>query len=670
MADTLYDIAEQFRQQILSSPEKQKTAAEFFSAHGHAVKEEDVIVLDDGTPVIRDDPGRNFDRHQLQQLKDEISGQLSLFSEEDMPRKVEGRGTARNGEEGSGRDARKVRNVSRRHNPILRDGVSAYYSPETGWNGKEQPPWTVKGAWDRFGFVDFLGMQVRSPKDVAQMFSIYRNPLLEYFHIVLLKDGRIVHQTAMTSGLSGIVRIVPSGGYDKVNEEINKIDYDQAYLIHNHPSGNVSPSDDDIGVTCGFIIRVLGERFRGHIILDHGTFSLLETSSFPPERYSDITITHYAYKPHKIPGIKRKYGRFSSPMDVARFVFDTHTKDDALLYLDNEHNILQIAPFNVDDYDPATLMKMMKENFARNSIIIVTSEGSFNRMIDRIRDFSDVDDGRQPLLDCMLVNEKTKEYTSMLERGWLRHLNWQSYMAKQSDVSYTWDENISDHPKQGYLFEKTPSYRAENRVFHPNWRIQQEYEKRVASCAKGEIVQIRRDSPFLEALGFQNGSMIVSDRVIEGARKDSAKSDILKKLPNIVSDPVAVIDTKRRTGTDNPHNYMLFAYNMLVRGIPETVGVLVEPVKGKMRTEYKVQALFTPEEITRDGNRLFSECAKNNQFIYAEAHKPFFIIHDKSRTQGDEIQTTRILLPESIPDKGEIAERCWQMKMAKEKARR
>ena len=108
MADTLYDIAEQFRQQILSSPEKEKTAAEFFSAHGHAVKEEDVIVLDDGTPVIRDDPGRNFDRHQLQQLKDEISGQLSLFSEEDMPRKVEGRGTARNGEEGSGRDARKV----------------------------------------------------------------------------------------------------------------------------------------------------------------------------------------------------------------------------------------------------------------------------------------------------------------------------------------------------------------------------------------------------------------------------------------------------------------------------------------------------------------------------------------------------------------------------------
>ena len=397
---------------------------------------------------------------------------------------------------------------------------------------------------------------------------------------------------------------------------------------------------------------------------------MLETSSFPPERYNDITITHYAYKPHKIPEIKRKYGRFSSPMDVAQFAFDTHTKDDALLYLDNEHNILQIAPFNVDDYDPAALMKMMKENFARNSIIIVTSEGSFNRMIDRFRDFSDVDDGRQPLLDCMLVNEKTKEYTSMLERGWIRHLNWQSYMAKQSDVSYTWDENISDHPKQGFLFEKTPSYRAENRVFHPNWRILQEYGKRIESCAKGEIVQIRKDSPFLEALGFQNGRMTVSDRVIEGARKDSTKTEILKRLPNIVSDPVAVIDTKRKTGTDNHHNYLLFAYNMLVRGIPETVGVLVEPVKGKMRTEYKVQALFTPEEITRDGNRLFSECAKNSQFVYAEAHKPFFIIHDRSRAQGDEIKTTRILLPASVPDKSEIAERCWQMKMAKEKARR
>ena len=181
MADTLYDIAEHLKRQILSSSDREKTAADFFSNHGHALKREDVIVLDDGTPIIRDDPGRNYDRQQLQQLKENISEQISLFREEDLPRQDESGGRTRKGEEGSGGDARKVRNVSRRYNnPLLRDGVSAYYSPEKGWNGKEQHPWTVKGAWDSFGFVDFLGMNVRNVHDIAQMFSIYRNPMLEY----------------------------------------------------------------------------------------------------------------------------------------------------------------------------------------------------------------------------------------------------------------------------------------------------------------------------------------------------------------------------------------------------------------------------------------------------------------------------------------------------------
>ena len=142
MADTLYDIAEDLKEQILSSSDRVQTASDFFASHGHDIRKEDIIVLDDGTPVIRD-----------QQLKEDISGQLSLFREEDLPRQNESRGRARKGEEGSGGDARKVRNVSRRYNPILRDGVSAYYSPEKGWNGKEQHPWTVKGAWDSFGFV-------------------------------------------------------------------------------------------------------------------------------------------------------------------------------------------------------------------------------------------------------------------------------------------------------------------------------------------------------------------------------------------------------------------------------------------------------------------------------------------------------------------------------------
>lgn len=672
MADTLYDIAEQLRQQILSSPEKEKTAAEFFSAHGHSVKEEDVIVLDDGTPIVRDDPGRNYDREQLQQLKAEISGQFSLFSEEDLPRQDDGRGTARNGAEGSGGAARKVRNVSRRQNPILRDGVSAYYSHETGWNGKEQPPWTVKGAWDSFGFVDFLGMNVRNVHDIAQMFSIYRNPMLEYFHIILAKKGRIVRQIAMTSGMSGLVRVIPAGGKEKLHEIIGKVDYDAAYLVHNHPSGNIDPSDEDLACTAFYVNEIFKKKFIGHIILDHTRFSLISAMTPNVKSQFDMTVSDFMYAPHEIPKRKSFFERISSPGDIARIIFDIHNRENIILDLDNNNMVSDIRPFSVEDYDPVLFMFDMKAKCVRNRVIVVSSEESFDKLQDKFNEYpyDPVKGYKQPVLDCLYVDVEKGIYKSMLEHGMLDRFNWQSFLAGQSDAAFSWDEDISDHPRQGYLFEKTPSYRAVNRVFHPNWRIQQEYEKNISSCRKGEPVQIRKDSPFLEALGFPNGRMTVSDRVIEGSKKDSAKSDILKKLPNILSDPVAVIDSGRKSRTDSHHSCLLFAYNMLVRDVPETVGVLVEPVKGKMRIEYKVQALFSPEEMTRDGNRLFSECAKNNQFIYAEAHKPFFIIHDKARVQGDEVKITRIQLTESIPDKCDIAERCWQMKMTKEKARR
>ena len=454
MAETLYDIASTLRRQIISSTDRENTVSMFLSNYGHNLRREDVIVLDDGTPIVKDDPGRDYDRQQLQQLKEEISGQLSLFREEDLPCQDESRGRGEKREAKRERDARKVRNVPGRWNPVLRDGVSAYYSPEKGWNGKEQHPWTVKGAWDSFGFVDFLGMDVHSAHDIAQMFSIYRNPKLEYFHIVLVRNGIIVRQLAMTSGLSGLVRVVPADGKEGLQKMVGRIDYDSAYLVHNHPSGNIEPSMDDLSSTAFYVNEVFGEKFKGHVILDHERFTLIRAAKPQVKIRLDLNISDFHYSPHEIPRGNVKSRRITSPSDIASVIFDNHNSGDVILDLDNNHRVQDIRPFSIEHYDPMLFMQEMKENYLRNRIIVVSSPESFDRLQEKFSEYPHKQNTyKQPVLDCLYVNTTKGIYMSMLEKGILETLNWQGFLAKHNgDNSFTWNEDISDHPKQMELF--------------------------------------------------------------------------------------------------------------------------------------------------------------------------------------------------------------------------
>ena len=46
------------------------------------------------------------------------------------------------------------------------------------------------------------------------------------------------------------------------------------YLQHNHPSGNAKASIEDIRITNKICKNIKG--FRGHIIIDHGTYAWIE----------------------------------------------------------------------------------------------------------------------------------------------------------------------------------------------------------------------------------------------------------------------------------------------------------------------------------------------------------------------------------------------------------
>ena len=186
----------------------------------------------------------------------------------------------------------------------------------------------------------------------------------------------------------------------------------------------------------------------------------------------------------------------------------------------------------------------------------------------------------------------------------------------------------------------------------------EDYRSKLSSHKGGTVIPIRSSSPILQALGYPKGCITLSDTGIESADGSKIKNEIIENIPNIVSDPAAIIDTGVKTG-EKSRNCLLFAYNTIVNGEYATVGLLVEPVERKLKTDYVVQAVFSPEEISRDRNRLFSECARNNQFIYSETDKPFFIIPESNRN-SETVNITKITLPEKVPDRAAVLERCMQ----------
>ena len=502
-------------------------------------------------------------------------------------------------------------------------------------------------------------MNVRNVHDIAQMFSIYRNPMLEYFHIVLAKNGRIVRQIAMTSGLSGLVRVVPAGGKEKLQEIIGTVDYDAAYLVHNHPSGNIDPSDDDFACTAFYVSEIFKRKFIGHIILDHTRFSLISAMTPNVKSQFDMTVSDFRYAPHEIPKRKSIFGQISSPSDIARIIFDIHNRGNIILDLDNAHMVSDIRPFSIEDYDPGLFMLDMKAKCVRDRVIVVSTEESFDKLQDKFNEYpyNPVKGYKQPVLDCLYVDVEKGIYKSMLEHGLLDRFNWQSFLSKQNtDQTLIWNEDISEHPKQGYLFEKNRPYITSGKVFSPSEKELENYSNQLSAHKEGTAIPIRSSSPLLQALGYPKGSITLSDTAIENASGSKIKNEIIENIPNIVSDPAAIIDTGVKTG-EKSRSCLLFAYNTLVDGEYATVGLLVEPVERKLKTEYVVQAVFSPEEISRDRNRLFSECARNNQFIYSETENPFFIIPGSSR-DSEKVNITKITLPEKVPDRTAVLERC------------
>jgi len=120
------------------------------------------------------------------------------------------------------------------------------------------------------------GHQVRSPQDVADLLAPEMEPLLqEQLRVVLLdRRNRVLDVVMVYQGNVGsaVVRMA------ELFRDAVVANAPAVVLVHNHPSGEPSPSDDDVRITkdAAAAAKLLSIDLLDHVILGQGRFVSLK----------------------------------------------------------------------------------------------------------------------------------------------------------------------------------------------------------------------------------------------------------------------------------------------------------------------------------------------------------------------------------------------------------
>jgi len=155
--------------------------------------------------------------------------------------------------------------------------VGAHHLRERG-DGNSGARGTVLGSRLLANFVagkpnQLIGQVAATPRDLAALAQVYRDPRFETFRIFYMKGDKIVGEAGYTSRLPSAAAI-PSGWEGSVKQDMARFGADGYYILHNHPSGDPSPSIEDQDMTVRFSQAIPG--LRAHVVIDHDRYATID----------------------------------------------------------------------------------------------------------------------------------------------------------------------------------------------------------------------------------------------------------------------------------------------------------------------------------------------------------------------------------------------------------
>lgn len=252
-------------------------------------------------------------------------------------------------------------------------------------------------------------------EQIAQALQIYRNKRYETFRYVIINnDGEVIKHLAITSRMPGKTGIKPSnsdlglyvGHIKKYADKHNA----HIILVHNHPSGRVEPSQEDIQVT-GHLYQYFGDRLIGHIILDHGKFMHLTPVESPMYKgeLGHVKGEEYTIKTTGEDTLLKKrtkkyaYKKIESPEQLSYFV---HYVDDdkytvPIVFINSASQVIALEYFDRKEIvaeNVNRLNEILQErgvDYGAVSAFVVKKESDeelFNILIDKINNGLEITD--------------------------------------------------------------------------------------------------------------------------------------------------------------------------------------------------------------------------------------------------------------------------------------
>lgn len=263
--------------------------------------------------------------------------------------------------------------------------------------------------------------KVRSPADLAYAFRQLKNELQENLFLGAIKNGRIVGVEHLGFGTIDQVAAYPF-------ETMSLLDTTQAdgyFLVHNHPSGEVDPSTNDMNLTES-LKAVLAEqklKFYGHVVIDDATFGFIDPHGLVSK------VEHQEYKRVKKLPVLRKYTEWlvkkgdalngpnvSSPGSMYEVVKGIHLgKEEALVALLNVQNTLINAAVLPQKAITAANLQRLAARYRTQGLVVVQAELDRKAMA-ALRQKLRV--ANITLLDAIEVRPNGT-YESGADRGWL-----------------------------------------------------------------------------------------------------------------------------------------------------------------------------------------------------------------------------------------------------------
>jgi len=139
----------------------------------------------------------------------------------------------------------------------------------------------------RTGSAAFVGRQVTSADDLAAMAQVYRDPRYETFRMFFMRGTEVVQATGVSARMPGFTSMVPGNMNPEsyiafIAAEKARLNADGYYILHNHPSGDPTPSLVDHKLTAYIAQKVKG--LIAHVVIDTNRYAVIEsdgTGQFP-----------------------------------------------------------------------------------------------------------------------------------------------------------------------------------------------------------------------------------------------------------------------------------------------------------------------------------------------------------------------------------------------------